>query len=437
MSNSLVGYSGSILTPDPWLPSHLDLGLRSMFCIGYERHRSMTREERKIIGVTTAAHGLNHGFILIFSAVLPILQKDFGTDYFHLGLIGNICFFAYGLGSLPAGVIADRIGSKRLISLYLFGAALSSFLVALSNSLLALGIFIGLVGMFCSTYHPSSNTLISRGIQKPGKGFGIHGISGSLGVALTPLVAGFLASALDWKTTYAIFGIAGIAVGVASLTLPEVSREKPQDEMKVGATEEGSSQSFLPLIVFFACSTSIGLCYRGVMTFLPTYMAQKVQIDFLPIESVALGGMMSTVALLFGTIGQYMGGNLSDRYLPEKVYFGAFLLGAPSLFILGLSTNLSVVLSALVYAFFYFSTQPTGSHLLARYTSVRFRGTAYGIHFFLGFGVGSFASSLSGYLADLLGLEWVFHAMGLLFVVSGMLAFVLILLSRKRPHIRR
>ncbi|NIO03240.1 MAG: MFS transporter [Proteobacteria bacterium] len=393
----------------------------------------MTREERKIIGVTTAAHGLNHGFILIFAAVLPMLQKDFQTDYFHLGLIGNICFFAYGLGSLPAGVIADRIGSRTLISLYLFGAGLSSFFVAFSNSLTALAISIGLVGMFCSTYHPSSNALISRGIKKPGKGFGIHGVAGSFGVALTPLVAGFLASILGWKTAYAMFGVAGMALGFVSLTLQEVAHKNGKDKIQGDAAREGSGFSVLPLIVFFATSTLIGLCYRGVMTFLPTYMAQKVQIGFLPIENVALGGMMSTVALLFGTIGQYLGGNLSDRYLPEKVYFGALLLGAPSLFLVGLSTNLPVVLSALAYAFFYFSTQPTGSHLLARYTSVRFRGTAYGIHFFLGFGVGSFASSVSGYLADHLGLEWVFYAMGYLFVVSGMLAFVLILLSRKNP----
>jgi len=400
-----------------------------------KRHWEMTREERKIIGITTAAHGLNHGFILIFSAVLPMLQKDFETSYFHLGLIGNICFLAYGLGSLPAGILADRIGSRRLISLYLFGAAFSSFLIAFSNSLVMFGVFIGMVGIFCSTYHPASNTLISRGIQKPGRGFGIHGMSGSLGVAMTPLVAGFLATALGWKTAYAIFGIAGVAVGVASLTLQDVPKKDPMLEIKGGSSRKEDRVSLLPLIVFFASSAIVGLCYRGVLTFLPTYMAQKVQIDFLPIGSVALGGMMSTIALLFGTIGQYIGGALSDRYLPEKVYFCAHLLGVPFLFLVGLSTNLLVVLFALSYAFFYFSTQPTGAHLLARYTSVRFRGTGYGIHFFLSFGVGSFASTLSGYMADLFGLEWIFYTMGFLFLVSGMLASVLIILSRKTPRV--
>jgi len=391
----------------------------------------MTREERKIIGVTTAAHGLNHGFILIFSAVLPMLQESFETSYFHLGLIGNICFLAYGLGSLPAGILADRIGSRILISLYLFGAALSSLLIYFSNSIVMFGVLIGVVGIFCSTYHPASNTLISTGFQKPGRGFGIHGVSGSLGVALTPLVAGVLASALGWKTAYAIFGLAGVAVGVASITLREVPQKNPEDDIKGGVFQKEERVSLLPLIVFFISSAIVGLCYRGVLTFLPTYMAQKVQIDFLPLGSVALGGMMATIALLFGTIGQYMGGTLSDRYLPEKLYFGAHLLGVPFLFLIGLSNNLFVVLSALAYAFFYFSIQPTGVHLLARYTSVRFRGTGYGIYFFLSFGVGSFASTLSGYIADLWGLEWIFYTMGLLFLVSGILAIILMVLSRK------
>jgi MFS family permease len=349
-------------------------------------------------------------------------------------LIGNICFSAFGFGSLPAGILADRFGSRILISIYLFGAALAAFLVALSGSLLALGVFMGLLGLFCSTYHPASNALISRGIRRTGRGFGIHGVSGSLGVAMTPLVAGFLGSALGWKATYAIFGAAGVAAGVVSLTLPEIPHEVPE-EAQNQVNHGGRRNSLLPLVVFFASAALVGLCYRGVMTFLPTYMAQKVEIGFLPISGVALGGMMATVALLFGTIGQYLGGELSDRHLPEKVYFGAYLLGAPFLFMVGFWTNLPVVLSALAFAFFYFSTQPTGVLVLARYTTSRSRGTIYGIHFALGFGIGSFASTLSGYIADRVGLEWVFHTMGILFVVSGGLAFLLLILSRQKPPI--
>jgi hypothetical protein len=38
-------------------------------------------------------------------------------------------------------------------------------------------------------------------------------------------------------------------------------------------------------------------------------------------------------------------------------------------------------------------------------------------------------------MADLFGLEWIFYTMGFLFLVSGMLASVLIILSRKTPRV--
>ncbi len=89
----------------------------------------MTKKERKIIGVTSVGHGLNHGFILVFSAVLPMLQEVFQTGYFQMGMIGNICFLAYGLGSLPSGILTDVLGPKKLVGIFFFGAALSSFLI--------------------------------------------------------------------------------------------------------------------------------------------------------------------------------------------------------------------------------------------------------------------------------------------------------------------
>jgi MFS family permease len=103
-------------------------------------------------------------------------------------------------------------------------------------------------------------------------------------VALTPLVAGFLASALGWRATYAIFGIVGIAVGLASLTLRELPQRDQREESARVTSQEEEGKSFLPLVFLLAAGGTIGLCYRGVITFLPTYLAQKVQIDFLPLE---------------------------------------------------------------------------------------------------------------------------------------------------------
>jgi MFS family permease len=92
--------------------------------------------------------------------------------------------------------------------------------------------------------------------------------------------------------------------------------------------------------------------------------------------------------------------------------------------------NIFLVVSAAFYSFFYFSTQPIQNFLLTRYLPERRQGIGFGIHFFLTFGVGSTAAAVCGYLADHFGLESVFYAMGLCFILSSCLALVLLLRAK-------
>ncbi|MBK5102535.1 MAG: MFS transporter, partial [Desulfobacteraceae bacterium] len=84
------------------------------------------------------------------------------------------------------------------------------------------------------------------------------------------------------------------------------------------------------------------------------------------------------------------------------------------------------VVSAIIYAFFYFSTQPVQNYLLSTYLPKHRQGLGFGIHFFLTFGVGSTAAVVSGYLADHFGLQSVFYFMGLCFILSSCLALFLV-----------
>jgi MFS family permease len=392
----------------------------------------VNQEEKKIMQLTTASHSLVHLFEGVLPPLIPLLILDFNTNYFHLGMVVTLFSYAFGLGSLPAGILADRVGPRRLVSVYLFGAGVMAVLVLGARSLWTYGVIMGLIGMFCSTYHPASNTLISLAIKEKGKGFGIHGIAGSLGVAIVPVVSAWIAWAMGWRAPHVVFGVLGILVGFYSLTVPGTRRETTPRSFR-GFEEEGKrSFSLLNLITFFLSATALGLTYKGIMTFLPTYMGHKVQLEFLNLDTVALGGTVATVALLSGALGQYLAGRLTDRYPPEKVYLGAVALGTIFVFLMAMTTNLVLVISAILYAFFYFSTQPTQNYLLSRYLPRHRHGLGYGIQFFLTFGVGSTAAALSGYLADRFGLESVFYSMGICFLLSC--GFVLFLVYRTRSR---
>jgi MFS family permease len=392
----------------------------------------VNREEKRIMGLTTSSHSLVHLYEGVLPPLIPLVMAEFGTDYFHLGMVVTIFSYAFGLGSLPSGFLSDRIGPHRLITIYLLGSGLLSLCVWPVGSLLFYGVIMGIIGMFCSTYHPASNTLISHAIREKGQGFGIHGIAGSLGVAVVPLLSAWIGSAMGWKAPHIIFGLLGIGVGLYALTIPRPSATA--GKVFVAKESEGgvSEVSYLNLIIFFLSATALGLTYKGIMTFLPVYMGQNVHLSFLKLNVVALGGTIATITLLSGAAGQYIAGRLLDQYRPERLYLAATLIGTIFVLLMSRSVNVILIISAVIYAFFYFSTQPIQNYLLSRYLPKHRQGLGYGIHFFLTFGVGSTAAAVSGYLADQFGLQSVFYFMGMCFIVSSLLVWFLVM--RTRPQ---
>ena len=393
----------------------------------------VNREEKKIMGLTILSHSLVHLYEGVLPPLIPILIEKFTTDYFHLGIVVTVFSYAFGLGSLPAGFLSDRVGPRGLITFYLFGAGLLSVFILPVGSLVTYAVLMGFIGLFCSIYHPASNTLISHAIGEKGRAFGIHGIAGSLGVAIVPALSAFIGSAMGWKAPHIMFGVLGISAGLFSLTVPRWSVTKSTVGLKKESETALKKISYLNLIVFFTSAAALGLTYKGIMTFLPAYMGQKVHLSFFKLDTVAIGGTIATFALLSGAVGQYLAGRLLDRYKPERLYLGAIVFGTMFVFLMSKGVNIILVASAILYAFFYFSTQPIQNYLLSKYLPKHRQGLGFGIHFFLTFGVGSTAAAVCGYLADHFGLESIFYAMGLCFLVSCCLALLLVTRVKENP----
>lgn len=149
-------------------------------------------------------------------------------------------------------------------------------------------------------------------------------------------------------------------------------------------------------------------------------------------DVVAIGGAFATLALISGAFGQYVAGRLTDKYQVEKIYLGAVVMGTIFVFIMSASTGVLLVLASVCYAFFYFAVQPAQNFIVSKYLPQHRQGLGYGILFILTFGVGSTAAAISGYLADLYGLQMVFYAMGFCFLASALLVLGLVLQDAKR-----
>lgn len=385
----------------------------------------MQPKEKKVLGLTIGSHSLVHFFEGVLPPLFPLLLTEFATDYFHLGLIVSVFSYAFGFGSLPAGLLADKIGSRRLISIYLFGAGLLAILVWPANSLWFYGTVMGLVGFFCAIYHPAANTLLSLAMTDKGNAFGLHGVAGSFGVAITPVLSAWIGTLLGWRTPHVIFGLMGILLGLYSLSIPE-HRPPKKDSATNAKTEKIPRNLLVKILIFFTASVFTGLTYKGIMTFLPAFMSQQVHLAYLPSDPVALGGTVATIALMVGAAGQYASGRMVDRIRPEKLYFFAILISMAAVFAIAISANLALIIATIVYAFFYFSIQPVQNFIITTYLPPHRRGFGFGLHFFLSFGIGATAAPACGYLADIYGLTSVFWAMGFCFVISAGLSAILL-----------
>jgi len=397
----------------------------------------MDRHEKKIVTLIGCAHALTHGYLLIFPAVLLLLQKEFSIGYLKLGLVSNVMNLTYGLGALPGGLIYNRLGPKKLFFLCFLGSSIACILVAISSSLIFFTLALGLLGALGSVYHPMANALITGTVREYGKAMGIHGAVGNLGLASAPFIAGILGSFLGWRYTYVCFALPGIVLAIWACFVdmsPSASQRDPQPI----AIRKSSPRDFwiyfsLPLILLYLANMLHGSCSQGAMTFLPTFLAKRTSFDLFSLDPVAMGGILSGIVLFLGIFGQYAGGMLAQKPHLERNFLFVSLLVFPSIVSLSFVTDIALLLLAPTYFILNFFLQPMNNTLLAHATSPEMRGTAFGIFFFTAFAVGSFASSFSGYVAQTFGLRWVYLGLGTSAFFLIWVAFFLLRLKKNRP----
>ena len=389
----------------------------------------MERIEKQVVAYTSICHALTHVFELAYGVVLIGIAQEFGVGLFFLGVLANIAGFAFGLASLPAGFLADRIGERRLLMIFCLGSGVASIAVGLSPNIYVLGVALAVLGLVLGIYHPVGAAFVARATKYRGMAFGYLGVSGNLGIALGPILAGAIASTLGWRVPYLIFAVpallmAGLLYSFARTEIPSVS----EATIKMDTGKTHLRLLILPLVLIFIASAMNGFVYRGLVTFLPLYLSQRLHFTFFHLDSMVLAGSFTSIALIFGVFGQFLGGYLSERKRREVLALIVAVVAAPLLLLMGKSEGLILMLAAIIFAFSHFMGQPIYNNLIADYSPASWRGRSYGIVYFCTFGLGSFSATLLGYTAEQLGTNWVFIVMAGIALIT--LACIVVLLVR-------
>ena len=376
----------------------------------------MNRFEKTILAITGGSHLSVHALMLALPSLIPIIRNEFNVGLDTLGFVVTISAFMFGLGAIPAGWAEKRFGGRQLLLIYQFGSSISAILVALSSSFEMMVISLGLMGFFCSIYHPAGLTLISHRVDKLTKGMAVHGIFGSTGSALGPILATAVAALISWRASYAVLGtFNGILAISTFFAIPYHRRADIPEEEFANHKEKTNKPA---LILYFLTNAFLGMAYYGFTTFMPVHFADNTN-SLLPSMSANMkAGLFPTMVFIAGIGGQLIGAKIGDKFHKPTALLWIILANIPFFILMGYTTDLLLVLSSLLLGVAYFSNQPIGNTLIAQFTHSQNRGLGYGISFFLSFGIGSLAAGFSGIIAVKMGVSAVFPSMGLLLIPS-------------------
>ena len=348
----------------------------------------MTVSARPTVVFVNVGHTYAHLFMLLYPTVVLALEGRWGLGYAELLPLGVAGYFLFGIGALPAGWLADRWSSARLMVMFFVGTGAASTLTGLALGPWTLALGLTLIGLFASIYHPVAIAWLVGADDRPGRALGINGIYGAVGISGAALVAGLLAELIGWRAAFIVPGGICLLTGVwfaLRLTAGKVVMERRsyrQDRGRPSADEARRG-----LFMLLGAMLFTGLIFQMMSVVMPKLFQARLG-DVIGTGALAAGTLVSVVYAI-SAFGQYVGGVLADRYDERWIYPVSY--GVQVLVLAAALVTQSVWLVAVVA---FSVTLQTGTAtvencLIARYTPAPWRATMYGMKFVLALGLSS------------------------------------------------
>jgi FSR family fosmidomycin resistance protein-like MFS transporter len=406
----------------------------------------------RLVLLVSCCHALVHVYELSFASVeqLIVADKAFGIEASVpanadakesaeavaarrkeiSGYLGNCLRLPFGLCALAAGWLADRLGAKRLLLVYLAGCSAAALLAWFAPTLALLFVSMFTLGTFASIYHPAGVGLITHHTNPDNRpmALGYHGILGSVGIAAGPFLAGaVLATGASWRTYYLVLTIPGLLLaGLLAMRLTPPQDAGRGSPGQAPAAQGDDNEHWFSFFTLMVLTSLAGFVYAALLNFMPRYL-DTTGLHVAGISERSLRNYLTGMVLLLGVIGQYTAGRIARPTTLEPLMAFALFAAASCVLWMGYAQGTTRLWAAALWAPLFFMQQPLFNSTVAKYVPRRRRSLCYGLSFTLGFGVGSFGPTFAGQFRDDVRLEAiVLHAVlaGIL-CVAATLALVL------------
>ena len=294
---------------------------------------NLWREDARVITLVGLAHGTSHFYHVILAALIPWLKPEFGLSYSQLGLLMTVFFVVSGVGQAMAGFVVDRLGARTVLFSGIALLGFSAVMLSSAHSYTQLMLGALLAGCGNSVFHPADYTLLNQRVSKArlAHGFSVHGISGNIGWALSPLFLTFVAGRTDWRTALLCAALLPLLVLALLVWNRHALRPEPLATSLAGgsnaAPADGSALGFLKLKVVWLCFAFFlisAVALAGIQTFAATSLVSLYGMSLATATSAYTCFMFASAAGM--AYGGFLGAGSRNHDRIIMIAFGSAAL---------------------------------------------------------------------------------------------------------------
>jgi sugar phosphate permease len=291
------------------------------------------------------------------SIAAPYMAKEFKFSQTQIGIIFSVFLWAYAIGQIPVGWIADRVGPRLVLLIIVPFWSLMTAMTAVATGLFSLSAIRFVFGLAEAGAFPTATRGMQLWFPESERGI-VQGVTHSFSrfaIAIVPFIAVSIVTALGWRWIFYLFGTIGIIWSLAFFVL---YRNLPGNHPKVNVTElahirgRSSDGTINPPIdlrtrpkapwktIFRSPNMwyiAAGYCcfYYGTYFYVTWFPAYLLEYRNLSLKEM---GVLAPLPLIAGMAGDILGGTLTDRVYRKtgKLKFARRVVAAPSMLISGI-----------------------------------------------------------------------------------------------------
>ncbi len=387
----------------------------------------MTSWQRTLFIMFTAQLLSAIGFSVIFP-FLPLYVQDLGirsglSVEFWSGMVFSAQAVTMMIASPFWGAMADRYGRKLMVERAMFGGAVVLFLMGFARSAEELVLLRAAQGLITGTIS-AANALVAAAVPRSQTGYAMGVLQVGLwgGIAVGPLLGGFMADTMGFRPTFVVTAILLAAAGVV-VWWGVNETFTPPDKPDPGHL------AFLADWGRILAAPGVGLTYG--LEFL-SRLGQTMIVPIAPLfiqmllpNSTRVGtftGLAVGMSSAAGTASAIYLGRLGDRIGHRRILTISALLAAllyvPQTFV---TSAWQLLVLQLLSGAAIGGIVPALSALLARYTRLGEEGVVFGLDNSIVSAARAVAPLLGAGISVWFGLRGTFAATGVIFLLAGLL----------------